>query len=296
MTERLRQGWMLLGVMTFLFVAGLAFCHHAEQSGIPQVSASGAAAASTNGQSGGNMEGKETRFGVGASVLTAITTSNTATGSTNSMHDSYTPIGGMVPLVNMLSGEIVFGGLGTGIYSIVFTALIGVFIAGLMIGRTPEYLGKQIGPPEMKLIVLYTLALPCAVLLLSAVAVIAPKGLEGLTTNGGAHGFTEIFYAYTSSFANNGQSFAGLSANSPFYNITTAIAMIAGRFFLAIPALALAGHLARQGRRAETIGTLPTDGLLFGAVLVVTALIVGGLSFFPALALGPIVEHFQMAR
>lgn len=242
------------------------------------------------------MEGKETRFGVGASVLTAITTSNTATGSTNSMHDSYTPIGGMIPLVNMLLGEIVFGGLGTGLYSIMLTALIGVFIAGLMIGRTPEYLGKQIGPPEMKLLVLYTLALPFAVLLLTAVAVVVPRGLEGLTTNNGAHGFTEIFYAYTSCFANNGQSFAGLSANTPFYNITTSIAMMAGRFLLAIPALALAGKLAMQGRRAETIGTLPTDTILFGIVLVGTALIVGGLSFFPALALGPIVEHFQMTR
>ena len=296
MTGRLRQGWLLLAVMTLLFIGGLAICHHAEQRGVPQVSALGITVASNESQPGGNMEGKETRFGVGASVLTAITTSNTATGSTNSMHDSYTPIGGMIPLVNMLLGEIVFGGLGTGLYSIMLTALIGVFIAGLMIGRTPEYLGKQIGPPEMKLLVLYTLALPFAVLLLTAVAVVVPRGLEGLTTNNGAHGFTEIFYAYTSCFANNGQSFAGLSANTPFYNITTSIAMMAGRFLLAIPALALAGKLAMQGRRAETIGTLPTDTILFGIVLVGTALIVGGLSFFPALALGPIVEHFQMTR
>ncbi len=309
MTRRPRQGWLLLGVMAFLFVGGLAFCHGAEQQGIPQVAALGVTAhPSSNSSSnpansglnseqpGGNMEGKETRFGIGASVLTAVTTSNTATGSTNAMHDSFTPLGGMVPLVNMLLGEIVFGGLGTGLYSMILTAFIAVFIAGLMIGRTPEYLGKQLGPPEMKLVVLYTLALPVTVLLLTALAVVSSGGLEGLTTNGGAHGFTEILYAYTSCFANNGQSFAGLSANSPFYNITTAVAMLAGRFLLAIPALALAGRLAQQGRRAESAGTLPTDNLLFGLVITGTAIIVGALCFFPALALGPIVEHFQMVH
>jgi len=297
MTGQVRQGWVLLWVMLFLFVGGMALCDMAEQSGVPrQARAARIISTATSGQSGGNMEGKETRFGIGSSVLTAVNTSNTATGSTNSSHDSYTPLGGFVLLVNMLLGEIVFGGLGTGLYSIILTALIGVFITGLMIGRTPEYLGKQIGAPEIKLITLYTLAGPVAVLFLAAIAVTTTVGLAGLTTNDGAHGFTEIFYAYTSCFANNGQAFAGLSANTPFYNITTMIAMMLGRFFLAIPALALAGRFAYQTRRAFTVATLPTDTPLFATVIVGTALIVTGLSFLPALALGPIVEQFLMRK
>jgi K+-transporting ATPase ATPase A chain len=297
MTGRVRQGWTLLWVMVLLFVVGLIICNRAEQGGVPQQTRVGHLVVDAGAmQSGGNMEGKETRFGIGGSVLTAVNTSNTATGSTNSAHDSYTPLGGLVLLVNMLLGEIVFGGLGTGLYSMILTALLGIFITGLMIGRTPEYLGKQLGPPEIKLITLYTLAGPAAILLLTAVAVITPKGLEGLTTNDGAHGFTEIFYAYTSSFANNGQAFAGLNANTPFYNLTTMIAMMMGRFFLAIPALALAGKFSEQRPRAITIATLPTDTPLFAMVIIATALIVTALSFFPALALGLIVEHFLMRR
>jgi potassium-transporting ATPase potassium-binding subunit len=307
MTGYMRQGWTLLWVMVALFVGGLVVCDRAEQGGVPAQSAAGHIAIAPSftqpaftqpafTQPGGNMEGKETRFGIGSSVLTAINTSNTATGSTNSSQDSYTPIGGLVPLVNMLLGEIVFGGLGTGLYSMVLTALIGVFITGLMIGRTPEYLGKQLGPPEIKLITLYTLAGPATVLMLTAIAVIAPQGLAGLTTNGGAHGLTEILYAYTSSFANNGQAFAGLNANTPFYNITIMVAMMMGRFFLAIPALALAGKFAQQRRRAITLATLPTDTPLFASVIVGTALIITGLSFLPALALGPLVEHCLMNR
>jgi K+-transporting ATPase ATPase A chain len=297
MTGYVRQGWTLFWVMAILFVGGLAVCDRAEQAGVPAQTAAGNLVVAASGtQSGGNMEGKETRFGIGGSVLAAINTSNTATGSTNSAHDSYTPIGGMAPLVNMLLGEIVFGGLGTGLYSMILTALIGVFITGLMIGRTPEYLGKQLGPPEIKLITLYTLAAPAAVLLLTAVAVMLPAGLAGLTANGGAHGFTEILYAYASCFANNGQAFAGLNANTPFYNVTTMIAMWAGRFLLAIPALALAGKFAYQRRRAITTATLPTDTLLFASVIAGTALIVTGLSFFPALALGPVVEQCFMGR
>ena len=241
------------------------------------------------------MEGKEVRFGVGASVLAAITTSNGATGSTNSMHDSYTPAGGLVPLANMLFGEMIFGGLGTGLYSILMTAFIGLFAAGLMVGKTPEFAGKVMGSAEIKLITLYTLAAPIFVLIPTAVAVATPAGLAGLTTNAGPHGFSEVLYAFTSSFANNGQAFAGLSANSPFYNLTTALAMLAGRFGLAIPALALAGRFAWQGRRPMTAGTLPTDSFAFAVVLIGTALIVGALSYFPALALGPIVEHLQFA-
>jgi K+-transporting ATPase ATPase A chain len=297
MAGRPRQGWTLLAVMVILFTAGVACCDRAEQAGSPMTTAAGhlnVTAAST--QPGGNMEGKETRFGIGGSVLTAITTSNTATGSTNAAHDSFTPLGGAVPLFNMLLGEIVFGGLGTGLYSIILTALIGVFLTGLMIGRTPEYLGKQLGPPEVKLVMLYTLVMPAAILLLTAVAVMAPAGLAGLTTNSGAHGFTEILYAYTSSVANNGQAFAGLNGNLPFYNYTTIIAMLAGRFLLAIPALALAGKFAAQGRRADTRGSLKTDTPLFAAIIVGTALLVTGLSFLPALALGPFVEHLFMNR
>jgi K+-transporting ATPase ATPase A chain len=245
-------------------------------------------------QSGGNMEGKEVRFGISQSVLTAVTTSSTSTGSYNSMHDSYTPLGGMVLLINMMLGEIIFGGLGSGVYSIILIALVGLFMAGLMIGRSPEYLGKLIGPREIKLIMLYTLAQPITLMALTAVAVVTRWGLAGLTTNSGPHGFTEILYAYASSFTNNGQNFAGLSSNSPFYNVTTAIAMMAGRFGLAIPALALAGLFAAQRGRPVTPGTLPTDSASFVFLLIGAALIVGALSYYCALALGPIIEHFLM--
>jgi K+-transporting ATPase ATPase A chain len=239
------------------------------------------------------MEGKEVRFGVGGSVLAAVVTSNGATGSTNSSHDSFTPAGGAVPLVNMLLGEIVFGGLGTGLISMVLVALLGVFITGLMIGRTPEYLGKKLGPTEVKLIILYSLAAPAAILLLTAAAVLTPAGVAGLTTNTGVHGFTEILFAFVSAFGNNGQSFAGLNANTPFYNVATAIAMMAGRFLLTIPALARAGQFA-QARRRDNLGALSTGTLLFGGVVLATALIVGALTFLPALALGPVAEQLTM--
>ena len=282
-----RQGWVLFWVMAFLFVVALALGTWAEQSGNP-------ALAPSVGASQPNMEGKEVRFGVGGSVLTAVTTSNGATGSTNSAHDSYTPLGGAVPVMNMLLGEMIFGGLGTGMYSILMVALLGLFITGLMIGRTPEYLGKRIEPSEMKLLAIYTLVGPIGILTLTAIAVAIGPGLAGLTTNSGPHGLTEILNAYTSSFANNGQSFAGLSANSPFYNGTTAIAMLLGRFALAIPALALAGLFARQTRRPMTGGKLQTDTLLFASVIVGTALIVVALTYLPVLALGPVIEHLRL--
>ncbi|MBO0789414.1 MAG: potassium-transporting ATPase subunit KdpA [Ktedonobacteraceae bacterium] len=284
-----RQGWVLFWVMFFLFASGLVLGGWAEQSGNPAV-----APLVTANQPMGNMEGKEVRFGVGGSVLTAVTTSNSATGSYNSMHDSYTPLGGMVPLINMLLGEMIFGGLGTGIYSIIMIALVGLFLTGLMIGRTPEYLGKKIEPSEMKLVAIYALLGPIAVLLFAALAVVTTSGVAGLTTNPGAHGLTEILYAYTSSMTNNGQNFAGLSANSLFYNVTTALAMLIGRFGLAIPALALAELFAKQTSRPMTSGKFRTDSLTFAIVIIGSALIVGALTYVPALALGPIVEHLQL--
>lgn len=296
MIGRPRQGWLLYWVMVALFATGLALGGLAEQGGNPRLDAVGATGATKvagEAAPGGNMEGKETRFGIGGSVLAAVTTSNGATGSYNSMHDSYTPLGGMVPLVNMLLGEIVFGGLGTGLYSILFVALLGLFLSGLMIGRTPEYAGKRLGPVEIRIVTIYAAIGAFAVLIPSALAAVTGQGLAGLTTNGGPHGLTEIVYAYASSFANNDQTFAGLSANSPFYHVTTILAMLVGRFGLGIAALALAGSFAAQSRRATSAGAFPTDSPLFGGVIVGAAVIVGGLSFFPVLALGPIIEHYS---
>jgi K+-transporting ATPase ATPase A chain len=293
MTGRRAQGWMLFAVMLVLFAAGLLACAMAEQRGHTLVR-QGVDHVASNLQAGGNMEGKETRFGIGGSVLAAITTSNGATGSYNSMHDSYTPIGGLVTILNMLFGEVVFGGLGTGLYSLVLIALVGLFIAGLMVGRTPEYLGKQITATEMKLIALYTIIAPLTILPLAALALVTDAGLAGLTTNKGAHGLSEVLVAYTTSMANNGQNFAGLSANTPFYNITTALAMMAGRFGLAIPALALAGQFALQPSKPVSAGTLPTDTPLFAGLVIATILIVGALSYLPVLALGPLVEQLAL--
>ena len=225
---------------------------------------------------------------------TNITTSNGATGSYNAMHDSFTPLGGMIPLGNMLLGEVIFGGLGTGLVSLILVALIGVFIGGMMVGRPPEYLGKPLGPPEMKLISLYALLGPATILLLTALAAVTAWGLAGLTINSGPHGLSEIVYAYASSMANNGQNFAGLNANTPFYNITTALAMMVGRFGLTILALALAGRLAPQPRRPVSLGTLTTDTPLFAGWLMGIIVIIGGLSCLPVLALGPLIEHLWL--
>jgi potassium-transporting ATPase potassium-binding subunit len=285
MVGRPRDGWVLFWTMTALFLAGLLLCGWAESS-----APAGAADAIT----GGNMEGKEVRFGVGGSALAAVVTSNGATGSYNSMHDSFQPLGGAVPLVNMLLGEVVYGGLGTGLYSMIFVALVALFVGGLMVGRTPEHLGKQIGPGEMKIIAAYTLVGPVTVLALTALALMTEAGRAGLTTNDGAHGFTEILFAYASAFANNGQNMAGLSANNLFYNLTTIVAMLVGRYGLAVLALALAGRFAAASRRPPSRGTIPSDGITFGVLLTGTALLVGALNFLPPLALGPIVEHFSM--
>jgi K+-transporting ATPase ATPase A chain len=289
-----RQGWLLYCVMLLLFGCGLLFVHHFEQQGDRQLA--GVDFRNSRVQSGGNMEGKEVRFGIGGSTLTAVVTSNTATGSYNSMDDSYTSLGGMVLLVNMLLGELVFGGLGTGLYSMIMAAAIAVFLAGLMVGRTPEYLGKKIGPVENKMIMLYALAAPLLVLPLTAVAVSTRLGLSGLTVNTGPHGFTGILFAYTSCFANNGQSFAGLSANTAFYNLTTALAMLVGRFGLAIPALAFATLFGRQRNTPSSSGTLPTHSFSFGVLLTTCLITMVALSYLPALALGPVLERLLFGR
>ena len=286
MVGRLRAGAVLLAVMVALFVAALVICDRAEHAPPPQLAGLYIA--------GGNMEGKEVRFGVGDSVLAAVVTSNGATGSTNSMHDSYQPVAVAVPLFNMLLGELVFGGLGTGFYSMMMTALVAVFLGGLMIGRTPAYLDKTLHGGEAKLVILYALVGPITVLAFTALAVVSSGGLAGLTTNVGPHGFTEIFYAYTSAVANNGQAMAGLSANAPFFNWTLIIAMLAGRFGLAIFALLLAGRFAGQGERAVTAGSLPVDNVTFALLVTASILILGGLNFLPALALGPAAEQLQV--
>jgi K+-transporting ATPase ATPase A chain len=285
MIGRPRAGSILLAVMVVLFAAGLVLCDFAEAANPPQLADLHVA--------GGNMEGKEVRFGIGDSVLAAVVTSNGATGSYNSMHDSYQPVGVLVPLVNMLLGEVIFGGLGTGLYSMIMIALVAVFLGGLMIGRTPEYLGKKITAAETRLTILYALLTPAVVLVLTGLAIATNAGRAGLATNTGTHGFTEILLAYASSMANNGQNMAGLNASSVFYNLTTAVAMLVGRFGLAVLALALAGRFAAQRRWPTTSGTLPSDSALFGALVLGTILLVGALSFLPALALGPIAEALQ---
>src|ERR1700736_1406085 len=288
-----RQGWLFYNVMVFLFGCGLIFVHHVEQRGSQMGNVDFRI---SRLQSGGNMEGKEVRFGIGSSTLTAVVTSNTATGSNNSMDDSYTSLGGMVLLLNMLLGELVFGGLGTGLYSMIMAAAVAVLLAGLMVGRTQEYLGKKIGPAENKMIMLYALAAPLVVLPLTAIAVSTRVGLSGLTVNTGPHGFTGIRFAYTSCFANNGQSFASLSANTVFYNLTTALAMMVGRFGLAIPALAFAALFGRQRNTPPSSGTLPTHSFVFGVLLTTCLIVTVALSYLPALALGPVLERLLLGR
>ena len=285
MTGSLRTGWALLTVMVVLFAGGLAVCDLAESRTPPQFARLHI--------SGGNMEGKEARFGVGGSVLASVVASNGATGSYNSMIDSYRSLGVLVLLMNMLLGEVVFGGLGTGLYSMLMIALIAIFLGGLMVGRTPEYLGKRITAGETRLAALYALVTPKVVLPLTAVAIATSAGRAGLVTNSGARGFTEVVFAYASCMANNGMSMAGLNASSVFYNATTAIAMLIGRFALAALALALAGRFAAQRRRPATAATLPSDSVAFVLLVLATILLVGALSFLPVLALGPVTEALR---
>jgi K+-transporting ATPase ATPase A chain len=288
-----RQGWAVLGAMTVLFVACASVALVAEQQAHPALQALGVDQAMSAVQSGGNMEGKETRFGISASALFAAVTTAASCGAVNAMHDSFTPIGGMVPMLLMQFGEVVFGGVGSGLYGMLVFAIMAVFIAGLMIGRTPEYLGKKIQAYEMKMTSIAILVTPILVLGGTAVAVMTDAGRAGIA-NPGAHGFSEILYAFSSAANNNGSAFAGLSANTPFYNTMLAIAMWFGRFAVIVPILAIAGSLAGKQRLEANAGTMPTHGPMFIGLLVGVVALVGVLNYVPALALGPVVEHLQL--
>ena len=288
-----RQGWAVLAAMTVMFVIAVVAIMPAEQAGNPQLAALGLDQSHSALQSGGNMEGKDTRFGITASSLFAVVTTAASCGAVNAMHASFTPLGGMVPMVMMQLGEVVFGGVGTGLYGMLIFAILAVFIAGLMIGRTPEYLGKKIEAHEMKLVSIAILVTPILVLAGTALAVMTGAGKAGIA-NPGAHGFSEILYALTSAANNNGSAFAGLSANTPFYNTLLGIAMWLGRFGVIVPVLAIAGALAAKKRLPVTAGTMPTHGPLFVFLLIGTVLMVGLLNYVPTLALGPVVEHLML--
>ena len=289
----MRQGWAVLAAMTVLFVVAVLIVTPAEQTGNPQLAALGIDQAQSALQSGGNMEGKEARFGITATTLFAAVTTAASCGAVNGMHDSFMPLGGAVPMVLMQLGEVVFGGVGSGLYGMLIFAILAVFIAGLMIGRTPEYLGKKIEAFDMKMTSIAILATPILVLAGTALAVMADAGKSSIA-NPGPHGFSEILYALSSAANNNGSAFAGLSANTPFYNALLAVAMWFGRFAVIVPVLAIAGSLAAKKRLAVTPGTLPTHGPLFVVLLLGSVLLVGLLNYVPALALGPVVEHFML--
>ena len=280
-----RQGWAILAVMGILFLAGVIVAYWAEAHGNDAFTAMGL--------TGGNMEGKEVRFGIVASALFAVITTAASCGAVNAMHDSFTALGGMIPLINIQLGEIIVGGVGAGMYGMLLFVILAVFVAGLMVGRTPEYVGKKIEAKEVKMAMLAILILPLMYLGWTAVAVVYPTAVASMA-NPGPHGFTEVLYAYTSQTGNNGSAFAGLTGNILFYNVTGAIAMLVGRFWMIIPAMAIAGSLAEKKSIPPSAGTFPTTGGLFIGLVVGVILIIGGLTFFPALALGPIVEHFAM--
>ncbi|MEQ1956088.1 potassium-transporting ATPase subunit KdpA [Mesorhizobium sp. CN2-181] len=280
-----RQGWAIFATMGVLFVAGVIVCYWAEAAGNPLVH--------TLGIDGSNMEGKETRFGIALSALFAVVTTAASCGAVNAMHGSFTALGGLIPLINMELGEIIVGGVGAGFYGILLFVVLAVFVAGLMVGRTPEYLGKKIEAKEVKMAVLGILCLPASMLIFTAIAVVLPAGVASIGTPG-PHGFSEILYAYTSGTANNGSAFGGLTGNTPWYNITIGLAMLMGRFLIIIPALAIAGSLVMKKTVPASAGTFPTDGTLFVGLLCGVIVTIGGLTFFPALAVGPIVEHLAM--
>ena len=288
-----RHGWVILGVMTAFLVLGAVVSNVAEQSGNPNVGELAIARDSGGGQLGGNMEGKETRFGIGSSTLWATATTLASNGSVNSMLDSYTPIGGLVPLANMGTSEIIFGGAGSGMYGMALYIILSVFIAGLMVGRTPEYLGKKIEPREMKAVMVAVLSFAVVLLGWAAVGAVNTFG-TGTLNNAGPHGLTEILYAFMSGAANNGSAFAGLGANTTFYNLGIGVCMLVGRFLFIIPVMVIAGSMVQKKRAAPGPGTFPTDGVLFGGLLASVIVVVGLLTFFPAFSLGPIVEHLAM--
>ncbi|MCM2257408.1 MAG: potassium-transporting ATPase subunit KdpA [Vicinamibacteria bacterium] len=285
MAKSPRQGWALFAAMSVLFFAGLTVAYGAEAHDHPLARVAGAAPGA------GHLEGKETRFGVAGSALYAVVTTDASCGAVNAMHDSFSPLGGLALLANIQLGEVIFGGVGAGLYGMLVMVVLAVFIAGLMVGRTPEYLGKKIEARDVKLAMLYTLVVPLAILVPAAWSAVAPHGLASLN-NAGPHGLGEILYAYTSAAGNNGSAFAGLDANTPWYNLTLALAMLAGRFLMIVPVLALAGSFAAKKAAPPGPGTLPTDGALFVVLLLGVIVIVGALTFFPVLSLGPIVEHF----
>jgi K+-transporting ATPase ATPase A chain len=293
MVGDVRQGWALLAAMTLVFVAMLSVAVWAEQSGNPMFTRLGVDQTASDTQPGGNMEGKEVRFGIPNSALWATATTAASNGSVDSMHDSYTPLGGLVTLWMIQLGEVVYGGVGSGLYGMLAFVIVAVFVAGLMVGRTPEYLGKKIEAYEMKMAALLILIPPIVVLGLTALAVVTPPGKASIF-NPGPHGFSEVLYAYTSQGNNNGSAFAGLNANTPFYNLTGGLAMLIARYWLAIPALALAGSLARKKKVPASAGTLPTHTPLFVGWLIAVVILVGALNFLPALALGPIAEYVMM--
>ncbi len=299
-----RQGWAIFAAMAVMFLAGVFVCYGFEQAGNPVLAKLGLETGATAGQSGGNMEGKEVRFGIANSALFATVTTDASCGAVNAMHDSFTPIGGLVPLFNMMTGEVIFGGVGAGLYGILLYCILAVFIAGLMVGRTPEYLGKKIEQKEVKMAMLAVVATAFSILFFAAVSSVitfpekgywnAPGAAAANLNNSGPHGFAEILYAYTSGTANNGSAFAGITANTPWYDLSLGLAMWIGRFLFLIPLLAAAGSLVTKKRAPATAGTFPTHGPLFVGLLVGTVVIVGALTFFPALSLGPIVEHYLM--
>jgi len=288
-----RQGWAIFAAMAVLFLAGLSTAYWAESAGNPALAKLGIDGAPSVLQAGGNMEGKEVRFGIADSAMFATITTDTSCGAVNSMHDSFTPLGGMIPLIDIQLGEVIFGGVGSGLYGMLAFAIVAMFVAGLMVGRTPEYLGKKLEAREVKMTILAILMLPLSILGWTALATVAPAGLAGIA-NTGPHGFSEILYAYSSGTGNNGSAFAGISANTLFYNTTLGGAMLMGRFLFVIPLLAVAGSLAQKKLLAPSAGTFPTTSPLFVGLLVGVVLIFGGLTYFPAIALGPVVEQVAM--
>jgi K+-transporting ATPase ATPase A chain len=290
-----RQGWAVLAAMTAIFVVLLLGCYAAEQAGNPAFNKLGVDQTPSTLQAGGNMEGKETRYGIASSALWAASTTAASNGSVNSMHDSYTPLGGLVPMWLIQLGEIIYGGVGSGLYGMLMFVIVAVFVAGLMVGRTPEYLGKKIESYEMKMASIVIMMSGVLALIALAIAVVSPAGLATIwNTQPAAHGFSEVIYATSSASNNNGSAFAGLGANTPFYNTLLGFCMLFGRYFIAVPTLAVAGSLARKKIVPAGAGTLPTHTVLFIVMLISVVIIVGALAFFPKLALGPIVEHFMM--